>query len=76
MSGLIARAAIETPDIRPPPPIGTMIVSRSGASSSISSADRARAGDDLRVVEGVDEHIAVLEREFARLGEGVVDMAP
>ena len=51
MSGLIARAAIDTPDISPPPPIGTTIVSRSGASSSISSADRPRAGDDLRIVE-------------------------
>ena len=73
MSGFTARAAIETPDISPPPPIGTTIVSRSGASSSISSADRARAGDDLRIVERVDEDIALLERQLARLGVGVVE---
>ena len=38
MSGLIALAAVATPEIRPPPPIGTGRISRSGASSSISSA--------------------------------------
>ena len=41
-------------------------MSRSGASSSISSADGAGAGDDLRIVERVDEDIAVLERSSSR----------
>ena len=36
-------------------------------------AERARAGDHLRIVEGVDEDVAVLERQLARLGEGIVD---
>ena len=31
------------------------------------------AGDDLRIVERVDEDIALLERELARLGVGVVE---
>ena len=62
-----------SPDIRPPPPIGTTITSRSGASSSISSADGPRPGDDLRIVERMDEDVALLERELARLGVGVVE---
>jgi hypothetical protein len=34
--------------------------------------DRAGAGDDLRVVERMDEHEALFERQLARLGVGVV----
>ena len=38
MSGFTCLAAVATPEIRPPPPIGTGRTSRSGTSSSISSA--------------------------------------
>ena len=37
-SGRIALTAVATPEIRPPPPMGTGKTSSSGASSSISSA--------------------------------------
>ena len=36
-------------------------------------ADRSRPGDDLRIVERMDEDIALLERQLARLGIGVVE---
>ena len=37
MSGFMDLAAKATPEISPPPPIGTTIMSRSGSSSRISS---------------------------------------
>ena len=63
------------PDISPPPPIGTTIVSRSGASSSISSATVPAPAMICGSSNGVDEDIALFERQLARLGEGVVDNA-
>ena len=35
--------------------------------------DRAGTGDDLRIVEGVDEDVAIFERQLAGAGKGVVD---
>ncbi len=37
ISGLSALAAVAMPEIRPPPPIGTTIVSNCGRSANISS---------------------------------------
>ena len=52
--GLAPSTAKAMPAISPPPESGTTIVSSSGRSSRISSADRALAGDDVRMVEGRD----------------------
>ena len=62
-----------TPEISPPPPIGTTKVSISGACSSISSADRALPGDDLRVVERVDEGQPLFLGQLERAGIGLVE---
>ena len=60
------------PAIRPPPPIGTTSTSSSGASASISSAERALARDDRRVVEGMDEGEVALGGKPMRIGRGLV----
>ena len=62
------------PEISPPPPIGTTSVSRSGASASISSATVPWPGNDLGIVERVDEGQRRAPRASAqRLGIGLVE---
>ncbi len=62
----LALAAVAMPEISPPPPIGTTSTSRSGASSSISSAIGALARDDLGVVVGMHPGQAALARDPSR----------
>ena len=49
-----ALAAIAMPEISPPPPIGITSMSRSGIVFQHLERDRALAGDDVRVVVGMD----------------------
>ncbi len=60
-------------EIRPPPPIGTISVSISGASSSISSATVPWPAI-TRIVEGMDEGIAALRLQLAGMGIGGVEI--
>ena len=68
MSGLIALAATATPEISPPPPMGTGSTSRSGAVFQHFQGDGALAGHDLHVVERMHEH----HLPVAPIGDGVV----
>ena len=61
------------PAMSPPPPIGTTIASRSGASASISRRDGALARHHRRVVVGVDEREALGRREPVRLLRRLVE---
>ena len=73
MSGFIAPAAIETP--------GHEAAAADRHDDHVEvrrllehfERRRARSRDDLRIVERMDEHIALLERQLARLGVGVVE---
>ena len=62
-SGCSALIALPTPVISPPPPIAQMTVRTSGRSSRISSPIVAVAGDEIVIVERVDER-AVHAREM------------
>jgi hypothetical protein len=73
MSGRSALAAMPMPESSPPPPIGTTSVSISGASSSSSSATVPWPGDDLGIVERVNEGQAALRLEPACFGIGFVE---
>ncbi len=55
ISGASALAATAIPEISPPPPIGTTIVSRSGTIGEQFERDRPLAGDDRRIVIGMDK---------------------
>ena len=74
-SGRSALAAVAMPAISPPPPMATTRVSIAGCCASISSADRALAGDHGEVVERMDDGEAALLGELqagdARVLEGV-----
>jgi hypothetical protein len=69
-----ALATVAMPEISPPPPIGTISRSISGASVEHLDRDRALAGDDLRIVEGVDDGEALRLRHVARKGQRLVDI--
>ena len=71
MSGLSPRAATAQPAIMPPPPTGTTRVSSSGTSSQHLQRDRALAGDDARIVVGMDEHQPLGRGQAMRLGAGL-----
>ena len=51
------------PEISPPPPIGTISVSSSGCVGEHFERDRALAGDDRRVVIGMDGHQPLVARQ-------------
>ena len=74
MRGFVSFSATATPEMSPPPPIGTTTSSRSGHCSSSSSADRALARDDARVVERVheDQVLRGLDAQGLRVGLVVV----
>ena len=61
-SGRRAFTAAAMPDTSPPPPVQTTTVATSGHCSSSSRPDGALPGDDVGVVERVDEHRAGLLR--------------
>ena len=73
MSGLIARAAIETPRHQPAAADRNDDRVEIGRVLEHFQRHRARAGDDLRIVERVNEDVAVLERELAGLGVSIVE---
>ena len=54
------------PEMSPPPPMGTTTMSRYGYLLQQLQADGALAGDDQRVVEGVDEDAVLAPAGCAR----------
>ena len=74
--GSIPWAAIATPEINPPPPIGTTIASRSGTSSSNSkpaAKPRKLSYKEQRELDGLPEHIAALEAEQKQVQAELAD---
>ena len=59
-SGAVPLTAVAMPEISPPPPIGTTTVTASGTSSSELEPERPVSGDQVRIVEGMDEDAARL----------------
>ena len=60
------------PEMSPPPPTGTTTASTSGRLVEQFKTDGALSGDDILVVEGVDEGVAVLVAQLQRALVGVV----
>ena len=70
--GMIDFSASPTPPISPPPPTGTSTASSVGHLLGQLEADRALAGDDTGVVEGMDEDEPALGLELHCAGIGLV----
>ena len=68
--------AVAMPASSPPPPALTRTVRTSGHCSRISRPHGALPGDDVGVVERVDEDRAGLGRELAGRDQAVVDVVP
>ena len=66
-AGLCDLTAIETPEISPPPPIGTTTASTSGQSCTISRPDRSLPGDQLLVVERMHVGQSLVAHQLLRL---------
>ena len=75
-AGRSALIAMAIPPMRPPPPTGTSTASRSGHLLQQLEPDGALAGDDARVVEGVDEDQPALGLDLAGAGVGLVEVLP
>jgi len=67
MPGLIAFAALAMPEIMPPPADRDNQESRSGWASSISSANRALAGDHFSIVVGMHQREPPLRHHLQRM---------
>ena len=74
MAGFSAFAAIEMPEIRPPPPMATTSASSSGCSRQHLEARGALPRDDLLVVVGMDQREAALDRGREREFLGRVEV--
>ena len=70
-----AAATAITPEMRPPPPMGTTIVSTSGQVLEDLEAHGALAGDRERVVPGVDERPAGFLQQDVQSREGLAGIA-
>ena len=70
--GLIALTAIATPEIKPPPPIGTTIDVDVGPVANDLEAERALPGDELQIVERVHVGQPAIADELLRLLVGIV----
>ena len=71
-SGRARLTAAETPEMSPPPPIGTTMTSTSGQSSIDLEPERPLAGDEVEIVERVHVDETVALDELARLLVGLV----
>ena len=69
--GMIAFSASPMPPISPPPPTGTSMASTRAPARQLE-ADRALAGDDTRVIEGMDEDEPALGLDLHGAGIGLV----